>query len=208
MPQLFTEALVRSMYRQVLPGVGGVYPTPLTYQRRYFANSGVFEDRRDWLVDVGLSTVSRVLIVGSAFGYLMRTLADVRIECWGIEGGSWFWDAGNDGEWATGMKVRTAQDWVGSGTEQANIDALPRAPQTFEWVIDEDAATMHRDGELRGFISSLEERLTTRGRIVHLVSPVSPQGPGDSAVNWKTMREWKAIAPSHIWMNIGTGEVE
>ncbi len=208
MPQLFTEALVRSMYRQVLPGVDRVYPTPLTYQREYFANSQEFDDRRDWLDEIGLTVTSKVLVVGSAFGYLMQTLTDAGIGCWGIEGGPWFWDAGNDGEWAIGMKVRTAQDWVGSGTEQTSIDALPRVPQTFEWVIDEDAATMHRDGELRGFISSLEDRLTARGRIVHMVTPVQPQGPGDSAVNWKTMREWKAVAPSHIWMNIGTGEVE
>ncbi|KKM01187.1 hypothetical protein LCGC14_1796950 [marine sediment metagenome] len=218
MPQLFTEALVRSLYRQVLPGVSGVYPTPLTYQRAYFENpigsgifdaSGVFKDRRDWLVGLlGLSTNNRVLIVGSAFGYLMRTLTDVGVECWGIEGGPWFWDADNDGEWAVGMKVRTAQDWVGSGTEQSSLDALPGVPDTFFWMVDEDAATMHSDAELPNFISALEKRLTTGGRIVHMVTPVQPQGPGDSAVNWKTMREWKAVAPSHIWMNIGTGEVE
>ncbi len=195
------------MYRQVLPGVGGVHPTPLTYQREYFSNSGVFEDRRGWLTGLGLRTNYRVLIVGSAFGYLMRTLTDVGIECWGIEGGPWFWDADNDGEWAVGMKVRTAQDWVGSGTEQSNLDALPGVPDTFSWVVDEDAAPMHSDAELPSFISALEE-LTTRGRVVHLVTSVAPQGPGDSAVNWKTMREWKAVAPSHIWMNIGTGEVE
>lgn len=207
-PQLFTEALVRSLYRQVLPGVDRVYPTPLTYQREYFANSQVFNDRRDWLAGIGLTSTSKVLVVGSAFGYLMRTLTDAGIECWGIEGGPWFWDTGNDSEWADGMKARTAQDWIGSGTEQANLGALPDVPDTFSWVVDEDAATMHSDAELPNFISALEKRLTARGRIVHMVTSVAPQGPGDSAVNWKTMREWKAVAPSHIWMNIGTGEVE
>jgi hypothetical protein len=217
MPQLMTEVLARSLYRQVQPGVDGVYPPALTYERDYFFDavlgSNPFGTRKDWLTGYGLDNNATVLVVGSGFGYLMEELINATItDVWGIEGGDWFWDIANDTEWATGMKARTANDWIGSGTEQASLDALPGVPnnEKFGWILDEDAVTMHSDAELPAFIAACEDRLqgNAKGRIVHLVTPTPVQGPGDSSVNWKTMAEWKAVAPDHNWVNIGTGVVE
>lgn len=218
MPQLIDETLARALYKQTSSNS----PTRLTYERAYFERplgsgifnaSGVFNTRKDWLTGYGLDNNANVLVVGSAFGYMMRFLHDEGItDCWGIEGGAWFWDAANDSEWATGMKALTANDWLGSGTEQDSLDVLPGVPnnERFGWILDEDAATMHSDAELPAFITACEDRLqgNAKGRIVHLVTPVLPSGPGNQAVNWKTMAEWKAIAPDHRWVDINTGVIE
>ncbi len=200
-----TEQLARSLYKQPQPGVDGVRPPALTYGRIFFsdANYNQFSARSGWLVTHGLD--GDVLLVGSAFGYLMENLiADGISNVWGIDAGSWFWDAANSDEWATGMKARTANDWIGSGTEKASLDALPEAPAKFEWIISEDAATMHSDAELLTFIAGCEALLQDGGRIVHLVTPVAAQGPGDSAVNWKTLADWKLVAPGHTWVDTRT----
>lgn len=188
-----TERLVRSLYRQGRPAVDGVYPTAITYQRELFTASDPFALRTDWLTAHGVN--NKVLVVGSAFGYLMEALihADVS-DVWGIEGGDWFWDDGNDGEWAEGMKARTFKDWLGSGEHYG----------TYDWIIDEDAAPSHSDVELPSFVTALELHLAPEGKIVHLVTPLHPQGPGDSSQNWKTITEWQAVAPTHRWATMSS----
>ncbi len=213
MPRLMDERLARSLYKQVQPWKrdGRTRPVSLTYQRDYFFHprlgSDVFPKRAGWLRRGGVDPGETVLIVGSAFGYLGEALfAGGITDVYGIDSGSWYWDAANNGEWATGAKARTANDWIGSGTEQASIALLSGAPVKFDWVIDEDAAPAHSDAELPAFIAGLEDRSTGPARIVHLITPVADTGPGDSSQNWKSMTDWKAVAPTHTWVGNGTVE--
>ncbi len=221
MPQFIDETLARVLYRKPQPQthVAGQPVTdpvpPLTYGRPFYGNlaSSMFNTRKNWLTGYGLDNNADVLVVGSGFGFLLEFLLDAGIECWGIEPGSWFWDPANDGEWRADVKVRTVNDWIGSGTEQAALEALPGTPNRakFTWIIDEDCATMHSDAELPAFIAACEDRLqgNARGRIVHIVTPLRVEtGPGNQAVNWKLMADWKAVAPAHTWVNTLTGEVE
>ena len=217
MPRFLDETLTRSLYRQPQPqthaaGQPVTNPVPAwTYGRDFYRNMGdLFTNRASGMVNLGVATNASMLVVGSAFGYLMEALITVGIaDVWGIEPGGWFWDAANDAEWAVGMKARTADDWIGSGTEQASLNALGIPGQArFTFIIDEDAATMHSDAELPVFIAGCEARLqgNARGRIIHLVTPTPLAGPGDSAVNWKTLTEWKAVAPSHRWFDFAGNE--
>lgn len=210
MPQFLDETLARALYKRSNPIENGVVVPARTYTRSFFDGNPMFNTRKDWLTGYGLDNNAQVLVIGSGFGYLLEYLLDSGIECWGIDPGSWFWDPANDGEWRADVKARTANDWIGSGTEQASLEAVgaPRRAK-FDWVIDEDCITMHSDAELPTFIASCEDRLqgNARGRIVHLVTATTENGPGNQAVNWKTLAEWKAVEPAHNWVDVRTGEV-
>lgn len=219
MPAFLTSALASSLYKrvgskQVANGAVTVSPTIYTYGRDYYQDqlTALFANRASGMVSLGVATNASMLVIGSGFGYLMEALVTQGVtNVWGIDPGSLFWDVANDLDWASGMKARTAEDWIGSGTEQASLNALGIPGQaTFNWVIDEDAAPAHSDAELPIFIAGCEARLqgNAKGRIVHLVTPLGVGGPGDSSQNWKTMTAWKAVAPDHTWVNVGTGEIQ
>lgn len=225
MPGFYTDALVRSLHRRPQPyhhlQDGTIVdpdtlepiaaPEAVTYSRDLYGPLlARFGERVASLTAFGLDNNATVLVVGCGFGFLIETLIAAGItDVWGIEPGPYFWDAANDAEWGPGIRARVANDWIGSGTEQASLDALPGVPnnERFGWIVDEDAAPMHSDAELPAFVAGLEARLqgNARGRIIHLVTTMGPGGPGDSAVNWKTLAEWKAVEPAHRWFDIATG---
>ena len=180
----------------------------VTYGREFWGDFAPFATRKDWLTGYGLDNNARVLVIGCGFGYLLEYLIDAGVtDVWGLEPGSFYWDVANDGEWRSDVKPKVAADWAGSGTERASLNAIGvGGPAKFTFVVDEDAAPMHSDAELPAFIAACEDRLqgNARGRIIHLVTPGVV---GDSSVNWKSLAEWKQVAPSHTWVHIGTGEV-
>ena len=213
MPAFIDEQLARSLYKRHQPSthLAGEPPqptTPLTYGREFFQGRGRlqsrFQNRASGMTSLGVLTNHSVLVVGSAFGYLMAELDALGIETWGIEPGPWFWRSENDSEWEAGMKARTAQDWIGSGTEVDSFNAIGVSGQAkFNWIVDEDAAPAHSDAELPAFIAGLEARLqgNVKGRIVHIVTTMSNRGPGDSSQNWKSLADWQAVAPDHTWLD-------
>jgi SAM-dependent methyltransferase len=215
MPGLYDDTLARGLHRFVLRGPvvqDSVEIEPaivLGYSREFYANVWDFGTRKDWLTGYGLDNNANILVIGCGFGFLIEELIAAGIpDVWGIEGGSFYWDAAQDAQWDPTVKARVANDWIGSGTEKASLDAIGAGNQQekFDWIIDEDAATMHTDAELPAFIAACEDRLqgNARGRIVHLVTTGTG---GDTAVNWKSLSEWKAVEPNHNWVDIRTGEV-
>lgn len=215
---LDSETLVTALYKRGRPGMHLVGETPvpqppIIYSKEYFDTGGLrdrFTNRASGMVNLGVATNSSILVVGDAYGYLMEALIDLGItDVWGIEPGAWWWDPANDSEWAMGMKARTAQDWIGSGTEVASLNAIGVSGQArFTFVIDADAAPCHSDAELPVFISGLEARLqgNVKGRIIHLVSTSLVTGVGgDSSQNWKTLTDWQAVAPDHTWVDLKAG---
>lgn len=225
MPVFFdTEQLVTAIYKRGRPGMhlAGEEPTPTApyiYGRDYFNFSddpslgnvsdrirAQFTNQASGMVNLGVATNASILVVGDAYGYLMEALISVGItDVWGIEPGAWWWDPANDSEWAAGMKARTAQDWIGSGTERNSLNALGVSGQArFTFVVDADAAPCQSDAELPAFIAGLEARLqgNVKGRIIHLVSASLVTGVGgDSTQNWKTLEDWQAVAPDHTWLD-------
>lgn len=214
MPAFMTEALAPSLYRRAGPSIDGSIPEVYSYGRTFWQDNlnTLFTNRASGITNLGVATNAAILVVGSAFGYLMEALNQVGVdEIWGIEPGEYFWNPARDTDWAVGMKARTVQDWIGSGTEVASFNALGIPGQArFTFIIDEDAAPSHSDAELPAFIAGLEARLqgNVKGRIIHIVTPLPDSGPGDSSQNWKTMVEWKAVAPDHTWVNAHTGQAQ
>lgn len=204
-----------TLYHEPQGMIDFVPQPPKTYGR-WWANgaaSTMFDTRKDWLTGYGLDNNARILVVGCAYGFLIEYLLDAGIEdVWGIDPSPAIWDPANDGEWRADVKPRVANDWIGSGTEQASLQALPGVTgrAKFTWIVVEDADTSHSDAEMPTFIAALEDRLqgNVKGRIIHIVTPIRDGIPGDSSQNWKTMAEWEAFAPDHRWVNATDGTVQ
>jgi len=212
MPTFMTEAIARTLYKspvpqQVINGVIQNPQPPITYGPDYDAIDYVskYETRRNWLTGRGLDNNADVLVVGCGYGALIAYLIDAGINTYGLEPGSWIWDNINDFQPEAAVRAVMGDDWVGSGTEKATLNALGFGGNArFTFVVDEDAAPAHTDAELPAFISGLEDRLqgNARGRIIHIVSVMDiERGPGDSSQNWKTLADWKAVEPAHTWVD-------
>ena len=189
-----TEHIARSIYRAKQPQTDGDPVPPITYGPDFYADSNMFERRRDWLFSHGLKADHSVLVVGCGYGALNDALIDAGVsEVYGLEPGSWIWD---------GLHLETdriGNDWIGSGTAEAVLANLG-APEKFDYVIDEDAAVFHQNSELPAFITGLEALANTFSRIVHVVSAlIIEQGPRDSSLNSKTLDQWRLVAPHHTW---------
>ncbi len=206
----FMDDTYKWLYRQALPSthVAGEQPPPrqyITYGREFYGDGiSLFADRAIAMLNRGITNSTSVLVVGCGFGFLMEKLVDAGIEVHGIDPGSYLW--------ATTSEIRAdvlplmVNDWIGSGTEKASLQALGITGQAkFNFIVDEDAAAMHDDAELPAFIEGLEDRLqgNQTARIVHLVTTGNS---GDTAVNWKSLADWKAVAPSHTWVDANTGD--
>ena len=207
----FMDDTYKWLYRQALPGthLAGDVPPPtqyITYGREYYGDGiSVFADRGLAMMNRGITNSSSVLVVGCGLGFLMEYLIDAGVETYGIDTGSHLVDAAADIR--VDLLPLIADDWIGSGTEKASLQALGVSGQAkFNYIVDEDAAPMHDDAELAVFYAGLEERLqgNNDARIIHIVSTGAA---GDTSVNWKSLADWKATAPSHTWVDARTGDV-
>jgi hypothetical protein len=218
MPVFYDGATAQSHYRAQIRGPvvrDSVVLEPAVYEFGPTADFpgllGNASTRKDWLTGYGLDNNANVLVVGSGFGYLIDFLIGQGVsDVWGIEPGAFYWDPTNASYWPAGVQARTANDWIGSGTEQTSLDALAGVPnnEKFGWVVTEDVATCHSDADLPAFITACEARLqgNAKGRIVHMVSARATPF-GDPNLNAKTMQDWSLVAPDHTWVDLSNGDV-
>lgn len=223
MPVSYTEAIWRALYA-FRPHSS--LSTPLTYSRDYEFWSGWdngqvargearrHQTRRDWLTGYGLDNNARTIHIGCAYGFLMEYLIDAGItDVWGIEPSPWIW--ANTSEIRADVLPKIVNATVGVDS-LSTIQGLFQAagmgnPRKGDWILDEDAISSSlNDTEIANFIAGCEDLLqgNAKGRIIHIVTPLATSGiPGDSALLWKTMADWKAYAPDHTWVNALTGAI-
>lgn len=158
----------------------------ITYGRAFFGDdlAARFSARADAIFRLGVTPGDRVLVVGCAFGFLVEQLVDRGVDAWGVDTSPFIYDAMTD-ETRCDIRLR-----IFSENPYEEVD----------WVIDEDAANSHSDDELDEFYRYMED-LVPSGRVIHLVTPGDH---GDSAVNWKSLEEWRATAPDHHWIDART----
>lgn len=163
----------------------------LTYSREFFGpHMRKFDQRVHLLVDLGMQPGDRVLVTGCAFGFLLEPLLDRGIDVWGIELSSWIHH---------NLRNQSREDVV---DRIMHGDAL-NLVEHWDWIVDEDMITALDDRSARAF---LRRAARHTGRVVHLVSTGDA---GDSAINWKSLEAWEAMAPDQEWFDIrSVGDLE
>lgn len=204
MPLVYDEALWNRFYRVPVPedhSLGNLH-----YERGLLDAWPEFVSRRVDQFPPGLIQNSSIVVVGCGFGWLMEALIDAGVgTVVGVDMSPYIHankatQSRNDVTIVNGI---VGVDNVSSLLQSAGF------PRQYRAVIDEDAASSHSDAELPAFFAGCESLLQggQTAKIVHLVTEKRGEGIGDSAINWKYLSEWKALAPSHTWVSLSSGEV-
>lgn len=170
----------------------------LTYGRDFFADATVWERRAKAIIEAtSLSSDSTVLVVGCGIGLLIEQfIADGYPNVWGVDASQWVIDR---------LDVESkVPDRITLGTigwDEPFADA--GFPTHYDVVVDEDAMSAHWGDEVATFNAALG---ALGDKVVHVTTPLRGTY-GDSALNWRTMEEWKQTAPEHVWMDSAAHKV-
>lgn len=198
MPLEYTEGLWQSLYNS--PRVSANDPEPRIYytRKRYEAFPNVYRRRLGALPDVaGLD----VVVVGCGFGWLNELLTEVGASTVvGIDASPYVHE-NKDDHAAPGTVLVDAVVGVDDLAAALHSRGLPTS---YDLVVDEDALSSNAPGEWGGFLDACEALLDSdqHERIIHLVTPVSDHGPGDSSIQWRTMESWSSERPDHTWVSM------
>ena len=141
----------------------------------------------------------RVLVVGSAYGYLVEALKDAGVNAWGMDNAPYIHTTldqhrRNDvSVMNADMRTVRWQDVRGATGDRY-----------FDCVITEDVVTCYTDAELPALLNACEAFLRTgrpRSLIVHMFSPdVDLTAIGGAPA--RTLEQWATVRPAHSWVSV------
>lgn len=143
---------------------------------------------------------SRVLVVGSAFGYLVEALKDAGVaNVWGIDNSPYIHSVLTQHKrgdvTVINGDIRTIR-WQ-------DIRGVT-GDRYFDCIITEDVVTCYPDAELTAILDRCEFFLYTarpRSLIVHLFTPdVNLTEIGGAPA--RTLEQWAAVRPAHSWCSV------
>lgn len=156
--------------------------------------------RADALIARGIPAADRIIILGCGPGaFLVEAIkARGRANCWGVDNSPF---ANSRGEvMPDGTILINADITSGQSFNQALRNATGQ--NSFRWIITESLWESYDDNDITvglNVCEGLRQGGTPMGNIIHLVYIPPFNQPG--LFNEKTMAQWKAMRPTHTWMN-------
>lgn len=150
----------------------------------------------------GGALANRILIAGAGMGFLIETLKLVGFtNVWGIDSSPWCQQ--QKASVNNGIVLINA-DFTGSVNALKNTFNTATGGRDFQWIIDESVLESYQDNEI-GIILAQFPNLLANGvpvsHLIHLVYTPPFNASSAGVFNEKTMAQWKALAPTHTWMN-------
>lgn len=160
--------------------------------------------RADALIALGMLPTQRVIICGCGpGGFLIEALKQRGlVNVWGVDSSPWVEQRKGI---ASGDVVWLAADFTGN---IGNAMRQLTGDNDFHWIVTESVLESHYDNEITVGLNACEglrNPQTPMSRIVHIVFTPPFNEPG--LFNEKTMAQWKAMRPTHTWMNAEGYEV-
>ena len=154
--------------------------------------------RADALIARGITNPQRVVILGCGPGAFLVETLKLRgiVNVWGCDSSPWVESRKGI---AAGGVLWLPMDFTGN---VANAFRDLTGGRNFDWVITESTLESYPDNEITVGLNACEglrSPQTPMSQIVHLVFVPPFDEPG--VFNEKTMAEWKAMRPTHTWMN-------
>ena len=157
--------------------------------------------RADALIARGIQNLDRVIVLGCGPGNFLTEALKARnkSQVWGVDNSPF---ANSRGEvLGAGVILINADLAAGQSFNQALRDAT--GSNSFRWIITESVWESYDDADIvvgLNVCEGLRQGGTPMANIIHLVYvPPFPANPG--VFNEKTMAQWKAMRPTHTWMN-------
>lgn len=165
-----------------------------------------------------MGLTDRILIVGSAFGYLNQRFIDAGyVNVFGL-------DDSDDIDNRKGVEMRAdvankhIKHNIRSGGQLRARLRQQTGDDEFDWVITESMLESYTDPELSQILDACEVGLfngTDQSHIIHIITtkereyagPPDDPDPYNPIFNWMTIAEWNAIRPSHSWTGPDAGWV-
>ncbi len=154
-----------------------------------------------------INSDDRILIVGSAFGYLNQRFIDAGfLNVFGLDNSD---DINNrkGAEMRADVANQHVHHDIRSGGQLRARLRQQTGDDEFDWIITESMLESYTDPELSQILDACEAGLTGTdlSHIIHQVTTKERTYPPDKdpywgPFNWKTIAEWNAIRPSHSWM--------
>jgi len=175
----------------------------------YDSQTGVlnrFVQRKDKLVSLfGFGRTDRMMICGSAFGFLIEVFKDVGFtNVWGCDNSDYI-DANQTTE--GGGTVAIVKDRFEATTAKGRMTTTTGS-DTFDWVISESVYESYEDSEMPALFTAAEGLLNPvkpLTNIIHIVRVVfnesNPNKDIDPVYNQKTIAQWKAMRTTHSWVD-------
>lgn len=162
--------------------------------------------RADALIARGIQANDRVLVLGCGPGAFLVEALKVRgrVNCWGVDNSAW---ANSRGE-VVGNGVILINADLASGQSFNQTLRSVTGQQTFRWIITESLWESYDDADITvglNVCEGLRSGGTPMANIIHIVFVPPFNEPG--LFNEKTMTQWKAMRPTHTWMNAEGYEV-
>ena len=158
---------------------------------------------RAFIMANGGANADRILVVGAGMGFLVETLKLVGFtNVFGLDNSPFV-----QGKKATVAPnvVLVNSDFTGSVNSLRNALNTATGGRTFQWIITESMLESFTDQECTVILGQGPNLLANgvpNSHIIHLVyEPPFTYLPGSPTFNEHTMAQWKALAPTHTWMN-------
>lgn len=160
----------------------------MTYSRLFFEGWSMFRDRAANIVQsLNLTEGTTILVAGCGFGYLVEELNKLDMNAWGFDNSRYIQlKKRNEASINVYDFDLGARNFVSEVRRKTKINR-------FDWIITEDVLTSYADGELNPLLDNCD---LIAQNVAHTVSLAAfPE------FNVKTLTQWRAIKPSHTWLN-------
>lgn len=164
----------------------------ITYSRLFFENDPIFENRANKIIEkLSIPVGSSIFVAGCAFGYLMESLSDKRMNVFGCDNSPYI---------HFNTETESTYPIHNIDVEDSNFTNLVREAtgmMYFDYVISEDMLTSYDSHDI--IFTNLQSILKPTkplNNILHIVETRCNEPFVKKSIN-----EWKLINPNHTWLD-------
>ena len=172
------------------PDFGDATTPGYLYEPRY--QEFPFHAQRAAWIQAAYPGVGKIIVVGCAYGYLVKHLRLLGLQAWGFDLSQWAIDRVDPAALPYCMFADVARNADRRAVKQmAGISSNGK----FALAISEDVLPVLSDSEASTLVNVCQSDAVNT---LHIITATHPEIPGDlasrfAAITWKTQAEWRAL---------------